>query len=154
MTPLEALAQAVEAGRAGLPPSPEALDVLAAVLDARQNRRRPGRPRGTGARQIEAVAAMVDLMHRTGKTPEQAARKLAKQFHVSPYTLYENWWLGKGETRKVQRGGKAVSVWRAKGSTLAHDRAEDAAFDAAPPMPDRPDASEEFGWIGSSMRKV
>jgi hypothetical protein len=97
---------------------------------------------------------MVDLMHRTGKTPEQAAHRLAKQFQVSPYTFYENRWLGKGETRKAQRGGKAVSVWRAKGATLAHDRAEDAAFEAAPPMPDRPDASKEFGWIGYPIRRV
>lgn len=142
MTPLAALAQAVEAGRAGQPPSPEALAVLGAVLQALQDgvapaqvlapeqARQRGRPRDLGLRERHfwRVVTVLELME-DGLSYKQARdRVLEKDVRTGDPALDPG--LSDSQLRKLF----------AKWSPLAGD----LLIPAPPPMDDRPDASEDF----------
>lgn len=145
MTPLQALAQVVEAGRAGLPPTPDALDALAAVLQALQDGTDPGkafappRPRGRPYwsalrdRNFWRVVTVVELEQAGLDHKEARDRVLVGNPRTGAGPLDKG--LSDSQLRKhVQRWRKEAEQWLA----------DDALEPTPPPMPDRPNASEEF----------
>ena len=144
MTPLQALAQAVKAGRAGQPPAPEALAVLADVLQALQDGTDPGsvfapRPRGRPYwsalrdRNFWRVVTVVDL-EQQGLTYKEARERVLVG---NPRTGAGP--LDAGPSDSQLR--KHVQQWREAAKQWLSD---DALVPNPPPMQDRPDASEDF----------
>lgn len=161
---VQALAQAVQAGSAGQPPAPEALAVLADVLQALQGGTDPGKAlglkRATAGKppadkelEARAVRRMLELRNQhLDLSDAKVAELVAAELGVTYATLYENWFLGKGKKNqkvddRVQRTyrGEAVRKVTPLRAKLEREQQEDAHEAAVPPpMPDRPDASEDF----------
>lgn len=100
----------------------------------------------------EFVAQQVLELRNQGLSDAEIAKLVEDKPRVTYATLYENWFLGKGRKNqkvddRVQRTyrGEAVrkvTPLRAKLEREQQDDAQEAAV--PPPMPDRPDASEDF----------
>lgn len=164
MTPLQALAQVVEAGRAGQPPTPDALDALAAVLQALQDGTDPGKAlglkRATAGRppadktlEGQAVRRMLELRNqRLDLSDAKIAELVTAELGVAYATLYQNWFQGKGKKNqkvddRVERAyrGETVRKVTPLRAKLEREQWEDAELTAEPPpMPDRPDPSGDF----------
>ncbi|MFC3683407.1 hypothetical protein [Hydrogenophaga luteola] len=160
---VQALAQVVVAGRAGQPPAPDALDVLATALQALQDGADPGKVLGLkratagkppGGKELEAraVRRMLELRNqRLDLSDAKVAELVAAELGVNPDTLYDNWWVGKGKKNqkvddRVERTyGKKVVKRTPLRVRLEREQQDDAHDAAEPPaIPDRPDASEDF----------
>lgn len=140
MTPLQALAQVVEAGRAGQPPTPDALDALAAVLQALQDGTDPGKafapPRTRGRkhdykkleRHFWRVVTVLELMQDGLTEPEARERVRIHDPRTGAAPLDPG--ISDTHLRKLMRGLEQLA-----GDLLVPD---------PPPMPDRPDASKDF----------
>lgn len=147
MTPLEALAQVVEAGRAGQPPSPEALAVLGAVLQALQDgvspaqvlapeqARQRGRPYWSALRDRNfwRVVTVVELME--GGLSYKQARDRVLVGNPRTGAMPMDPGPSDSQLRKhVQRWRREAEQWLA----------DDAQIPTPPPMDVRPDAAEDF----------
>lgn len=142
---IQALAQAVQAGRAGQPPSTKALAVLATVLQALQDGTDPekvffpprlrGRPPRSAPRDRNfwRVVTVLELEQAGLDYEEARARVLVGNPRTGAGPLD----AGPEDStlrKHVQRWRKQAEQWLA----------DDALEPTPPPMPDRPDASEEF----------
>lgn len=137
---VQALAQAVEAGKAGLPPTPEALAELGAVLHALKDGADPakvlgykraiaGKPGPDKTLQEQAVRRMLELRNqRLDDSDAKVADVVYMEFvgaglidpegsdpkkRVSFATFYENWWLGKG-AKNQKTDTRVVRKYRRK----------------------------------------
>lgn len=157
MTPLQALARAVAAGRAGQPLGKSTTDALATVLRKLQDGADPavalglpkknGRPVDAEARRLDAqrLARVVQLHRFDGYTLEQAVtRALVELPGPSQATVVENHWRGKGDDDKVLFRKQWVGRLRKSGEVLAIDLAEEAATPPASADGERPTPEEDF----------
>lgn len=189
---LRALAHVVDAGRAGQPPHPKALAVLADVLQALQDGADPGKALGytrasagkpprDKALQEQMIWRMVELRgQRLDLSDAKVAETVYAEFmeagqidpestdpekRVSFDTFYENWWLAKINVKRQKTDDRVSQKYpdgRVRKITEVRAIAENearlasyiAAHEAAPSIPDRPDASEEFRETGRGEKQV
>lgn len=187
---IQALAQAVQAGRAGLPPSPKALAVLATVLRRLQDgddpekvlgykRESAGKPPDKTvqeqavrrmlelqnqqldlsgakiAKMVEAEFVAQQMLELRNQRPDLSDAEIGKLVEEKPRvsyaTLYQNWFQGKAtknqkvDNRVERTYGEKVRKVTPLRAKLEREQWENAELTAEPPpMPDRPDASEDF----------